>query len=75
MARLKAGGDPNNESAQGGLFLVSIGTWGVERRGPGRTKEDRRREQLEREAQGNRPACGTCGEAVGEETSRAPPDP
>ena len=26
--------------------------WGVERRGPGRTKEDRRREQLERETQG-----------------------
>ena len=26
--------------------------WGVERRGPGRSKEDRRREQVEREAQG-----------------------
>ena len=26
--------------------------WGVERRGPGKTKEDRRREQLERETQG-----------------------
>ena len=54
MARLEAGGNHEDESAQGGLLLVGFGRrkWGVERRGPGRTKEDRRHEQLERETQG-----------------------
>ena len=43
--------------------------WADERRGPGRTKEDRRREQLERGNQGRHVQPAVL--AIGEATSRA----
>ena len=53
MARLEAESNRDDESVPDFFSWVSgRRKWGVERRGPGRTKEDRRREQLERETQG-----------------------
>ena len=45
--------------------------WGVERRGPGSTKEDRRREQLERETQGRHVQPVILAEELSERRGRA----
>ena len=45
--------------------------WGVERRGPDRTKEDRRRKQLERETQGRHVQPVVLAEELSERRGRA----
>ena len=45
--------------------------WGIERRGPGRTKEDRQRDQLERETQGRHVQPVVLAEELAERRRRA----